>query len=129
LSQNWGTFPEKAIRFGCSRIHNRLRQILVVCVQILLPLLLGHDLQILESILGGMPLGIGGRSTASVANTHGQSGELNQTLELAREGLLLYVHVGYLELVLGRDLAQQLDVVYLGALKASLLETKHMEPN
>jgi len=101
----------------------------VVCVQILLPLLLGHDLQILESILGGMPLGIGGRSTASVANTHGQSGELNQTLELAREGLLLYVHVGHLELVLGRDLAQQLDVVYLGALKASLLETKHMEPN
>jgi len=108
--------------------------VVVVCVQILLfswlhPLLLGHDLQVLEGILGGMPLGIGSCWSAAVANANGQRGQLNQALELAREGLLLYVHIGHLELVLRGDFAQQLDVINLVVLQASLLKKIQMESN
>lgn len=73
--------------------------------------LLGHDLEVLQGVARGIRLRVLGARPGPVADGNGQGRELDQTLALACDGLLLDVHERHLELLLGRDLLQELDKV------------------
>jgi len=72
---------------------------------------LGHHLQVVESVPGGVVVGRLGVSAHAVTNRHGQRAQLHQALHLVVVILLLHLHVGHLELLLLAEVSQHANIV------------------
>ena len=91
---------------------------------------LGHHLQVVESVPGGVVIGRLGVSAHAVTNLtedvimliiiavnlarthrHGQRAQLHQALHLVVVILLLHLHVGHLELLLLAEVSQHANIV------------------
>lgn len=81
-----------------------------------------HYLQVLESVARSVRLSHFRCLSGALANGDRQSRQLHQALELARVGFLVDVNVSDLELLLSRNLLQELDEVDALVAQASFLQ-------
>lgn len=82
---------------------------------------LGHNLQILESILGSFNLSFVRCHTRALTDCDRQCWQLNQTLTFSRESLLFNINVSHLKLMFAGDVLQQFHRVQVGLVETHVL--------
>lgn len=84
---------------------------------------LRHDLQVLERVVSCLYLRLLGRVPRTVAHRHRHHRQLHQTLVLSGKRLLLHLHVGHLEVLFVRDVAQHLQEIEVVRVQGDFLKT------